>query len=482
MLPRVFRKEADMLLNDDFLLTTPWAKTLYHAHAEHMPIIDYHCHLDPRQINEDERFEDLAQLWICDNGAGDHYKWRLMRAQGVPERLITGDGAPYEKFLAYVDTMERAIGNPLYEWSHLELRRAFGIDLRICRENAPEIWRRANEKIAEPGFSAKGLIRAFNVRCVCTTDDPASDLAWHKRLAAEEETNGFSVLPTFRPDGLMGIDKPDFASYIARLGAAAGVEVTDWESLKAAAVQRVDYFHAVGGRLADHGMNSYRYAAATGDELAAIVARALAGEAVAPDEADAYRTALALVFMRAYEERGWTLQLHMNVFRNARSRGFAVLGADAGFDSAGDQPGLVGELACLLDAADAAGTLPKTILYSLDSGQWMALATLMQSFQGGVRQRMQLGCAWWFHDAFDGMKQQLSLFAQESLLANFTGMLTDSRSFLSYPRHEYFRRVLCHTIGEWVEQGRLPEDEAYLGGIVEDICYNNARDYFGFFA
>ena len=470
-----------MLLNDDFLLTTPWARRLYHGHAEHMPIIDYHCHLDPQQIYEDARFRDLTQLWICDNGVGDHYKWRLMRAQGVPECLITGDGEPYEKFLAYVETIERAIGNPLYEWSHLELRRAFGIDLVINRANAPEIWRRANEKIAEPGFSAKGLIRAFDVRCICTTDDPASDLAWHKKLAAEEETNGFRVLPTFRPDGLMGIDKPGFAAYIVRLGAAAGVAVHDWESLVAAATARVDYFHAVGGRLADHGMNSFTFVPATPDELAGIVVRALAGEEVTPAEAEAYQTALTLALMAAYERLGWTLQLHMNVFRNANSRAFTALGPDTGFDSAGDQPGLVSQIARLLDAAAGEDALPKTILYSLDASQWMALATLMQSFQGGVRQRLQLGCAWWFYDAFDGMKEQLSVFAQESLLANFTGMLTDSRSFLSYPRHEYFRRVLCHTIGEWVEQGRLPEDEAYLGGIVEDICYNNAYEYFGFF-
>ncbi len=470
-----------MLLNDDFLLTTEWARRLYHGHAEGMPIIDYHCHLDPQQIYEDARFSDLAQLWICDNGAGDHYKWRLMRANGVPERLITGDGDPYEKFLAYVETIERAPGNPLFEWSHLELRRAFGIDLTICRANAQEIWRRANEQIQAPGFSAKGLIRAFDVRCVCTTDDPASDLAWHVRLAAEEETNGFKVLPTFRPDGLMGIDKPDYRDYLARLSEVSGVAIDGWEGVKAAAAQRVGFFHEVGGRLADHGMNSFTFVAASDEEVSAIVSRALAGEAVTDAERDAYQSALTLFLMGQYEARGWTLQLHMNVFRNANSRGFAALGADAGFDSAGDQPGLVGQVALLLDAANSADALPRTILYTLDESQWMGLATLMQSFQGGCRQRLQLGCAWWFLDAFDGIKGQLSMFAQESLLANFTGMLTDSRSFLSYPRHEYFRRVLCHTIGEWVEMGRLPEDEGYLGGLVEDICYNNAHDYFGFF-
>lgn len=470
-----------MLLNDDFLLTTEWARRLYHGHAEKMPIIDYHCHLDPRQIHEDAHFSDLAQLWIYDNGAGDHYKWRLMRANGVPERLITGDGEPYEKFLAYVETIERAPGNPLYEWSHLELRRAFGIDLTICRANAPEIWRRANEQIQDPSFSAKGLIRRFDVRCVCTTDDPASDLAWHRLLAADEEANGFKVLPTFRPDGLMGIEKDGFAGYLSRLSTVSGVDVTDWASLKQAAAQRVGFFHSVGGRLADHGMNSFAFVDASDDEVAGIVARALAGERVTDAERDAYQSALTLFLMGEYERRGWTLQLHMNVFRNANSKGFSALGPDAGFDSAGDQPGLVGQVALLLDAASSADALPKTILYTLDESQWMGLATLMQSFQGGCRQRLQLGCAWWFSDAFDGIKRQLTTFAQESLLANFTGMLTDSRSFLSYPRHEYFRRVLCHTLGEWVEMGRLPEDEGYLGSLVEDICYNNAHDYFGFF-
>lgn len=470
-----------MFMDDDFLLTTDWAKTLYHGHAEKMPIIDYHCHLDPRQIAEDARFEDLAQLWICDRGAGDHYKWRLMRANGVPERLITGDGDPFDKFQAYVGTMERALGNPLYEWSHLELRRAFGIDLTLKRETAAEIWRRANEKIGDPGFSAKALIRKFGVRCICTTDDPASDLRWHRVLHDQEAQNGFKVLPTFRPDGLMGIGSDGFADYLARLGDVSGAPVTDWESLKVAAAQRVEYFHHAGGRLADHGMNSYRFATATDAELDAMVKRALARERLSQREVDAYQTALDLFLMGEYEKRGWTLQLHMNVLRNANSRGFAELGADAGFDSAGDQPGMVGEVAQLLDAAHSADALPKIILYSLDGAQWMGLATLMQSFQGGVRQRLQLGCAWWFHDAFDGIKRQLSLMAQESLLGNFTGMLTDSRSFLSYPRHEYFRRVLCNLLGEWVDQGRVLADEACLGGMVEDICYNNARDYFGFF-
>lgn len=469
-----------MFLDDDFLLTTDWARRLYHGYAEPQPIIDYHCHLNPREIFENERFGNLAEVWICKDGAGDHYKWRLMRANGVPEELISGDGEPYEKFLAFVRTVERAVGNPIYEWSHLELRRYFGIDLTICERNAPEIWRRANELLATDDFRPREMVRRMRVEVVCTTDDPVDDLAWHQRLAAEEGL-GFKVLPTFRPDALMAVEAEGFSAYAARLSEASGVEVRDFASLCEAAEARVEYFHQAGGRLADHGMNSLAFELCDEDALDGVVRRALAVEAVSEHEATCYRSALNLALMAAYERRGWTLQLHMNVFRNANSARFAELGPDTGFDSAGDQPAITGQVARLLDAASQRGALPKCILYSLSQADWMPLATLMQSFQGGVRQRMQLGAAWWFNDTFDGMKQQLTMFAQESLLANFTGMLTDSRSFLSYPRHEYFRRVLCHTIGEWVEAGRLPEDEEYLGGIVADVCYRNAREYFGFY-
>ena len=470
-----------MLLNDDFLLDTPWAKTLFHNHAEHMPIIDYHCHLVPQEIYEDKRYDNLAQVWLYDNGFGDHYKWRIMRANGTPEEIIRGDD-DYAKFLAYVDAIERAIGNPLYEWSHLELRRAFDIDLTINRKNAPEIWRRANEVIQGPDFSAKQLIRKFNVKCLCTTDDPASDLAYHKLLAAEEDVNGFKVLPTFRPDGLMAVDAASFGEYVRGLGEMAGVEVTDWESLKAATAQRIDYFHSVGGRLADHGANTFYYVPATEDEVAAIVAKGLAGEPVSEEEVGAYQTALTLFLMSEYNKHDWTLQIHANCLRNDSSKNLALYGKDCGFDSVGDQPGLATELRKLFDAAQQQDGLCKVILYSLNNNDLLGLASLAGSFQGdGVKQRFHLGCAWWFNDHFSGMKEQLTVCAHQGLLGNFVGMLTDSRSFLSYPRHEYFRRVLCNVIGEWVEQGRLPDDEEYLGGIVEDICYNNAYEYFGFF-
>lgn len=469
-----------MLLNDDFLLTNDWAKKLFHDHAEGMPIIDYHCHLSPKEIWENEKFGNLAEIWLCKDGAGDHYKWRLMRAAGVPEELISGDGDDYEKFLAYVKTIEQAPGNPIYEWSHLELRRFFGIEDVICEKNAQSIWERANEKIASDDFRPRELIRSSKVKALCTTDDPADDLAYHKKLA-EVEDLGFKVLPTYRPDGLMGIDRPDFAAYLDRISEVSGTDAHSFKGIVAAAAQRVDYFHSVGGRLADHGMDSVHFAPAEPAELEDIVARRLAGEEVSAEDVAKYQTAVCLELMRMYAEHDWTLQLHMNALRNSNSAGFTKLGRDTGFDSAGDQPNLSAEVAPFLDSAAQKDALPRIILYSLNENDWLGLVSLMASFQGGCKQKLQLGCAWWFNDQFDGMKKQITMFAQQSLLANFTGMLTDSRSFLSYPRHEYFRRVLCHTIGEWVEQGRLPEDEEYLGKIVEDICYNNAHDYFGFF-
>lgn len=318
------------------------------------------------------------------------------------------------------------------------------------------------------------------MRALCTTDDPASDLAYHKLLADQEEQNGFAVLPTFRPDGLMNIDAPGFAGYLQTLGQAAGISITDWASLKAAAAQRVEYFHSVGGRMADHGANTFYFAPATDQEVDGIVARAIAGETPDASQARAYQTALTLALMGEYAARGWTMQIHANCFRNDSTVSFRAIGPDAGFDSVGDQPGIARELKCLFDAAQQAAALPRVILYSLNPGDMLPLASLVGSFQGdGQVQRFQLGCAWWFNDTYNGMRDQLTVCAGQGLLGNFTGMLTDSRSFLSYPRHEYFRRVLCQVVGEWVDQGRLPEDEEYLGSIIRDICYNNARDQLG---
>lgn len=470
-----------MLLNDDFLLTTPWAKALFHDHAEGMPIIDYHCHLDPLQIYEDRRFDNITQIWLNDHGAGDHYKWRLMRANGAPEELVTGDGDDKAKYLEYVKALEKAPGNPLFEWSHLELRRAFGIDETISQRNAESIWEKANGRIAGEDFSARGLIRRFDVRCICTTDDPASELE-HHRLLAREEGLGFKVLPTLRPDALMGIQLDGYIEYLGKLGAASGIDVHDLQSLEDAIAQRVDFFHSVGGRLADQGMNDFHFMPAGRGEIQSILSRRLEGETLGDDEVRKYQTHLTLLLMGLYRRRGWTMQVHMNCFRNDSTRNHALVGVDAGFDSVGAQSDIVYQVRLLLDAAEQADALPRLILYSLNPSDWLALASLAGSFEGECLQRVHFGCAWWFNDTLSGMRRQLTTYAEQSLLGNFVGMLTDSRSFLSYPRHEYFRRVLCQLLGEWVERGQLPEDEEFLGRLVEDICYNNAHDYFGFFS
>lgn len=468
-----------MLLNDDFLLDTDWAKKLFHNHAENMPIIDYHCHLDPQQIYEDKHFANLTEVWLYDHGAGDHYKWRLLRANGTDEKYITGDGDDFTKYMEFVKAVEKAPGNPIFEWSHAELRRVFGIDLTINQKNAQAIWDAANAEIAKPEFSARGLIKKFDVRCVCTTDNPASTLEYHQKLAAEE--TAFKVLPTFRPDDLMALDAATFVDYCKTLTEVSGIEITDFASLKAAAAQRVEFFHSVGGRFSDHGANTFTYNPASEDEVAAAVAKRLAGQDVTAEEVGAYQTAMTLFLMGEYTKHNWTMQIHGNCFRNDSELGHKNIGVDAGFDSVGTQPDFVAQLKALFNEAQLEGSLPRVIVYSLNDSDWLAIASLCGSFQGGMKAHMQFGNAWWFNDTFSGMEKQITMFAEQGLLANFTGMLTDSRSFLSYPRHEYFRRILCRVIGHWVENGQLPDDEEYLGGIVEDICYNNAHDFYGFF-
>lgn len=469
-----------MFLDQDFILENDMAKKLYHNHAEEQPIIDYHCHLNPKEIYENKAFDDLSQIWLFDQGAGDHYKWRLMRAAGEPEANITGDGAPYDRFLSFARTMEKAIGNPIYEWSNLELRRFFDIDLLLNEKNAPEIWKQANAKLGENGYHAKDLMRKMNVELVCTTDDPADDLHYHQLLAKEEKENGFRVLPTLRPDKLMNIADEGFTDYLKKLSAVSGTTIHDFDSLMKAMQQRVDFFHETGGRLADHGMNEFSFIETTPEEAQAIFEKRLNNEVLTDEEIIRYQSAVQQALMKMYKDKDWTLQMHMNVIRNASDKNFAAQGPDHGFDSAGAQPALAVEVKKMLNAAQKQDALPKMILYSLNPTDYVPLATLMQSFQGEVPQQLQLGAAWWVNDTYNGMKDQLTTMAQQSLLGNFTGMLTDSRSFLSYPRHEYFRRILCELLGEWAEAGRIPDDEEMLGKMVEDICYNNANTYFGF--
>lgn len=470
-----------MLLNNDFLLKGDWSKKLFHNYAEKMPIIDYHCHLIPKEIYENKQYDNLTQVWLYDNGFGDHYKWRLLRANGTEETYITGDGEAYEKYLEFVKAVGKAVGNPIYEWSHLELRRYFGIDLTINLKNARAIWDQANALLKTQDFRAKSLIRRMQVKVVCTTDDPVSDLRYHKLLRAEEQENGFRVLPTFRPDGLLDIGTPDFVPYIQKLEDLCGTEIHSFPDLERAVEERVRYFHEVGGRLADHSLNTFTYVPATEQEISELLARRLSGRHLSQEENCAYQTAIQLTLMRLYVKYNWTLQLHMNCFRDGSDINLKAIGLNSGFDSVGDQSNLGRQLLNLFNEAEKRQTIPKMILYSLNENDMPVLATLMGSFQGMTKQRIHLGCAWWFNDTYNGMKNQLTMYASQSLLGNFVGMLTDSRSFLSYPRHEYFRRILCTLLGEWIEDGRLPEDEEYLGQIVEDICYHNAYEYFHFF-
>ncbi|WP_086348820.1 glucuronate isomerase [Candidatus Enterococcus clewellii] len=470
-----------MFLDKNFLVPGKWGQKLFHTYAKQQPIVDYHCHLEAQTIYENKQYENLTQLWLNDQGVGDHYKWRLMRTNGVVEELVSGKGDDYQKYLAFVGTMEKAIGNPIYEWSHLELRRYFDIELTINQENAPMIWALANKKIRTNDYRPQELIRLMKVKAICTTDDPADSLEYHRKLASE--VTDFKVLPTFRPDKIWSIDQVDYQEYLKKLEQLTGSRLHDFDSLKRLLTERIDYFAQAGCRLADHGLNHFVYEAATTEELDDILQKAQQGFcAFSQLEKNQFITAIQLHLMRVYLEQGWTMQMHLNAFRDDSRRLKAEIGANVGGDSMGDQPALTANVVKLLAVAEEGSGVPKLILYSLNPNDWLPLITAAQSFQGGgMQQRIQLGCAWWFNDTCEGMREQLTTVAQQSLLANFTGMLTDSRSFLSYPRHEYFRRVLCQLVGEWVEQGRLPEDEAYLGQIIEDICYNNAKNYFGFF-
>lgn len=460
-----------MLLNDDFLLGTDMAKKLFHNHAKNMPIIDFHCHLSPQEIYEDLRFASITEVWL----KGDHYKWRLMRANGVPESLITGTGDDFDKFYAWAGTIEKALGNPLYVWAHLELRRFFNIDLTLSRETAREVYDRANALLATAGFSRRSLIRSSNVTAICTTDDPADDLRFHELLQSEK---AFTVVPAFRPDKAMNIHAAGYADYLVTLGAAAGVRISAFADIIAALAARVDFFHSMGGRLSDHALDTVVYAEATEAELDTIVTTAIEGGALSATEIAQYRTAVLQALMRMYHVKNWTMQLHLHALRNTNTVMLGKLGPDTGYDGMNDRS-IAEPLAALFDSMESEDSIPRTMLYSLNPNDYLVLATLMGSYQKDTVQKMQLGSAWWHNDTRNGMRLQLSTFAEESLLSNFVGMLTDSRSFLSYPRHEYFRRVLCELIGEWAELGEVPDDEATLGRMVEDICFNNADTYFG---
>ena len=454
-------------MDREFLLTNDTAKHLYHELAASLPIIDYHCHLDPREIYEDRHFDNVTQLWL----GGDHYKWRLMRSFGVDERSITGEATDREKFQAWAEALSLAAGNPLYHWSHLELKNYFGFDGHLTPENAEQVWQLCGEKLSQPDFSARNLILRSKVEAICTTDDPADSLEWHQKLRQTDFP--VKVLPSFRPDKALGIEKQDYLAYLARLGSPASFAALT-EALRA----RLDRFTELGCRVTDHGMDHVPYAPAEPAQIEAIYQKRLGGRMPTALETEQFKTALLLALGRAYHAKGLVMQLHFGVIRDLSKRVFRQLGPDAGIDAIGDQAPIT-KLAAFLNALDGTGELPKTILYSLNPNDNAAIETVMGAFQTGeARGKLQHGSAWWFNDHKNGMRAQLESLAAEGHLATFVGMLTDSRSFLSYARHEYFRRIVCDLIGTWVENGEYPNDETLLKQLVQGICHDNAAAYF----
>ncbi len=462
-------------LPEDFLLQSRWARRLYTTHAAPQPIFDYHCHLPPDQIAADHRFKNLWAIWL----AGDHYKWRAMRANGVPEELITGTTtSDYDKFLAWCRTVPLTFRNPLYHWSHLELRRYFGIDLVINEANAPKIWKLANAQLAKPGMSVHGILTRFKVAVVCTTDDPADSLEHHQAIAQSGLRT--RVFPTFRPDKALLVDKPAaFNPWVEQLAARSGMPVRDLAGLLAALDNRHEFFHSLGGRVSDHGLESMPWDDCTEAEAAAIFDQARAGRAATPEQWTKFAAFMMLFFGRLDARRGWTKQLHLGALRNNNTRLLKRLGADAGVDSIGDFA-QARSLARYLDTLDAADELPKVVLYNLNPADNYVFASMCGNFaDGSIVGKLQFGSGWWFLDQKEGMEWQLNALSQLGLLSRFVGMLTDSRSFLSYVRHEYFRRILCNLIGSDVEAGLIPADAAAVGGMVEDICFGNAARFFG---
>ena len=462
-------------MDKDFLLETETAQKLYHEYAANIPILDYHCHINPQEIAEDRKFENITQVWL----GADHYKWRQMRSNGVEEKYITGDASDREKFQKWAETLERAIGNPLYHWSHLELQRYFGYTGVLNSETAEEVWNLCNAKLQEDSMRVQNLILQSGVTLICTTDDPADDLKWHKILA-EDENFPVQVLPAWRPDKAMNLEKPDYVEYLEKLGKAAGMEIKTFADLKEALKKRMAFFDSMGCKASDHGLNYVAYAPASEEEMEAVFAKRMNGEAVSAEEEKKFKTAFMLFVAGEYSRLGWVMQLHYGCKRDNNTSMYNKLGPDTGYDCINNYAPAA-ELADFLNAVNEAGSLPKTILYSLNPNDDEVIGTIIGCFQNSdTVGKIQQGSAWWFNDNKTGMMKQMTSLANLGLLGNFLGMLTDSRSFLSYPRHEYFRRILCELIGGWVENGEYPKDMKTLEKIIKGISYNNAVRYFGF--
>ncbi|SIO92845.1 glucuronate isomerase [Vibrio spartinae] len=462
-------------MDEDFLLETETARRLYHEYACHQPIYDYHCHLSPADIANDRHFENLTQIWL----AGDHYKWRAMRSAGVSEHQITGDASDYDKYLAWAHTVPQTLGNPLYHWTHLELRRPFGITKTLLGpQTADAIWEQCKALLATPDYSARGIMQQMNVVMAGTTDDPIDSLEHHQAIAQDDNFD-IAVLPSWRPDKVFKIELDGFSDYIQKLGEVADINVQRFSDLLSVLDKRLAHFDAHGCRAADHGIEIVRYAPIPDEKtLDALLTRRCNGEMLSELECAQFSTAVQVWLGQRYAKLGWVMQLHIGAQRNNNSRMFAQLGPDTGFDSIGDRP-FAFELAHLLDEMDKTDALPRTILYCLNPRDNEMMATMIGNFQGGgIAGKVQFGSGWWFNDQKDGMQRQIEQLSQLGLLSQFVGMLTDSRSFLSYTRHEYFRRILCNMLGRWVENGEMPNDFSLLGPMVENICFGNAKRYF----
>ncbi len=462
-------------MDKDFLLETETAQKLFHEYADKMPIVDYHCHINPQEIAEDRKFENITQVWL----GGDHYKWRQMRSNGVDEYYITGAATDREKFQKWAETLELAIGNPLYHWSHLELQRYFGYHGVLNGDTAEEVWNLCNEKLKEDSMSVRNLIRQSNVKLICTTDDPVDDLKWHEVLAADD-TFEVQVLPAWRPDKAMNLEKAEYADYIAQLSKVSGVDIKTFKDLKEALNIRLDYFADHGCSVSDHALEYVMYAPAADEEIEAIFAKRLKKEDITKEEELKFKTAFMQFVAKQYHKRDWVMQIHYGCRRDNNTPYYKRLGPDTGYDCI-DNYAPSAQTAAFLDSINATEELPKTILYSLNPNDNEAIGTILGCFQdSSAAGKIQQGSAWWFNDHKTGMINQMTSLANLGLLGNFIGMLTDSRSFLSYTRHEYFRRILCNLIGGWVENGEYPDDEKSLKKIVEGISYNNAVRYFKF--
>ena len=463
-------------MNQNFLLKSDAAKKLYFEYAQHMPVVDYHCHIDPQELYENKHYADMAELWL----GTDHYKWRLMRVCGVDERYITGDATGWEKFYAFAEILPQAVGSPVFHWAYLELRRYFGCDAILNKDTAKEVWDFCNEKLkTDPSLRARGILEHSKVNILITTDDPIDSLEWHEKLKSDESFR-CTVRPAFRPDNVLAVESPAFSDYVAKLSAAAQINIRSFADLKAALVRRLDHFNACGCRTSDHSTNGLACLPATEQEIDAILQQGLSGQVPSAEDSKKYLYAVMRFLGEEYHKRGWSMELHFSVLRNVNTRCYETLGINSGFDII-NPSGSVSGIESFLDELDKNDVLPNTLLFSLNPNDNAVINTLAGSFcQAGVPGKVQQGSAWWFNDNIVGMVQQMTSFANLNALGNFLGMLTDSRCLLSYARHEYFRRIFCNLLGEYVQNGEYPADYETLGQITENVCYNNVLRFFGY--